>query len=1129
MYYERKLRDKRKIIWLLGLGLLFMMITLMHTDKIMAATSSGYAANGVQKNVTEYVPTGQNGENTTVGRYALNYTGNINVYSSPSLGNDDVSYCCQTLPGWPNSSMGTLYGDNNTTKVVKAYLIWETRKRYNQYDEKANHVRFIMRDGNGMNIYPDRVYVDDRSSQYVSGWEQSRPRIYCNVADVTNIVRSYGYGDYYVANIPVCRASDLWEQDTGGGGTPTGWQLIVVEENEDYPVRAVTLKAGSVYRFGNADWEGNTYGSTDAERATVTMGTELFNGLKTKEYGDVTGQVLFGSINASTSGNGMGVNLYTQQQIGAAKSLRSAGDTPREGGFYRGSDYFAQGHDLCSVLYEVSGLEQGASVFGVDITRVSWNTQLYIGAAVDIAFPEFESQQTTSISDGKVIVKGTIENTSVQDNTGIYDGVLTVTLDPNLTPDLSNYSIAVNGNAVSGVAVRQGTVTDADGTVHNTVTFSGGGISSCFGGDKIEYTIYCQISGSGMSRFDNRDQLDGYLRSAGVDTGHWIDKACTASSWCNALFRVELIAGNGIQSVSGAGDYTPGVSVAINAVVKNGYHWTGWTGTYETDTKQYIFVMPAQNVSMTANAQINHSTLKVDPNGGSWQGSATVQSFTEHYGTAKSIPDPVRTGYTFSGWVKSEPFNGSLNNAVYTFGTADRAVDVLTASWTANSYKLHFDPNDGREATPIDDMTITYDQEVVLPDATGLYIRYTLDGEDITQQVLDGTIVLDDAGRVVMMMDADTGLMMTPAGGVVNEDGSITNPDGSITNPDGSVADPEAAEMETSGQSTEALEEEATEAEASGKAVEEPKEETTEAEASSESMEVLEASGAEEDVDVQVAEAEEAEAPEEPEDPTADPVPDKKAYASVFMGWSLEDGRESFIPQWTAGTSIAVADLTNAAGVTDQSGAIITLYAVWDDCPWIVAENLYYTLTQAQSGYITDSEILSHATAYDREDGSPIEPGFHENGTSFSIPDYQASDFTQFRREGSCTENLTVVDSTGSTYCKQITVYVVDTTAVAVEPEGTTRFINEYYYNQPEANGGLAADSIWLTDPEYAAALQTAFANSRNGSAEEVYEFSHEDILAMKQFIDDNGFGNTRSDDALTRFYNQFMAPNKVE
>ena len=640
---------------------------------------------------------------------------------------------------------------------------------------------------------------------------------------------------------------------------------------------------------------------------------------------------------------------------------------------------------------------------------------------------------------------------------------------------------------------------DADGVTHRHITYSGIGYVI----NQIAASAECANNMAAAYYYNGELGVFLYTESdieTRSDTYHVTSDVAIVPENTHS---VTLSKGTGIQSVSGAGDYTPGVSVTINAMVKNGYHWTGWTGTYETDTKQYTFAMPAQNVSMTANAQINHSTLKVDPNGGSWQGSATVQSFTEHYGTAKSIPDPVRTGYTFSGWVKSEPFNGSLNNAVYTFGVADGATDVLTASWTANSYTLHFDPNDGKEQTPIDDITITYDQDVTLPDATGLYIRYTLDGEDITQQVLDGTIVLDDAGRVVMMMDADTGLMMTPAGGIVNEDGSIIQPDGS-------VAEPEETEADGSGESTEALEEEATEADASG-----------------ESMEVPEASGAEADIDVQVAE--ETEIPEESEDPTAEPVSDKKAYASVFMGWALEDGRESFIPQWTAGTSIAVADLTNAAGVTDQNGATITLYAVWDDCPWIVAENLYYTLTQAQSGYITDSEILSHATAYDREDGSPIAPGFHEDGTSFSIPDYQASDFTQFQREGSCTENLTVVDSAGSTYYKQITVYVVDTTAVAVKSEGTTRFINEHYYNQSEENGGLAADSIWLTDPEYAAALQTAFTNSRNGTAEEVYEFSHEDILAMKQFIDDNGFGNTESDDALTRFYDRFMAPNKVE
>ena len=727
MYSERKLRYDRSIIYKFYLCVLLVVSALLFSDKVMAETLAEHATNEVQKNVFKELPVGQSGENTTVGRYALNYTGNINVYSSPSSGNDDISYCSQTLSGWSNSSRATLHGDNSTTHIVRAYLIWETRKRYNKDDNNANHVSFLMRDARTRwNIYPDCVFADDRSSRYVSGWEQSRPRIYCNVADVTTIVKTYGYGDYYVANIPVCRASDLWEQDTGGGGTPTGWQLIVVEENASYPVRAVTLSVGSRFRFGDVDWEGDDYGFDPVSRATVTMQAELFDGLKTKEYGDVTGQILFGCIDAArVTENPKLISMFTQQARDSEKNVRNGGTVIE--GLYSDGSLFCQQTDMCSVLYNVSGLSYGATVFGVDVANVRWDTQLYIGAAVDIAFPEFESQQTTSISDGKVIVKGKIENTSAQDDTGLYDGELTVTLDPNLTPDLTNYSIAVNSNIVSSATVRQGTVTDADGTVHNTVIFSGGGISSWFKGDKIEYTIYCRISGSCMSRFDNRDQLDGYLKSAGVDTGHWIDKACIASSWCNALFRVDLIAGNGIQSVSGVRNYMSGAAVTIDAVVKNGYHWTGWTGTYETDRKQYAFAMPAQNVRMTANAQINHSILKVDPNGGTWQGSTAVQSFTEHYGTVKSIPYPVRTGYTFSGWVKSDPFNGSLNNAVYTFGAEDDATDVLTASWTANSYTLHFDPNDGKEQVPIDDITIIYDQNVTLPDVTGRYIRYTLD------------------------------------------------------------------------------------------------------------------------------------------------------------------------------------------------------------------------------------------------------------------------------------------------------------------------------------------------------------------------------------------------------------------
>ena len=544
--------------------------------------------------------------------------------------------------------------------------------------------------------------------------------------------------------------------------------------------------------------------------------------------------------------------------------------------------------------------------------------------------------------------------------------------------------------------------------------------------------------------------LNNVVYTFGADNG--VTDVLTAS-WTAKRYKVILQKGTGIQSVSGAGSYTVGQSVKIDAVPATGYHWKGWTGTYETDTKQYTFSMPMQDVSMTADAEINHSTLKVDPNGGTWNGSADVQSFTENYGVAKSIPDPVRPGYTFSGWVKSDGFHGSLNNAVYTFGAEDGAVDVLTASWTANSYTLHFDPNGGAEVTHIEDMVIQYDEEITLPDATAAYVKYTFDGQNVTQDVLSGAIRLESDG-------------------------------------DSEAADPEAPEDEADA----GMNEEATDTEAENEA----------------------------------DEAVEADPEPEAADNETDPEADQRAYASVNTGWVTEEEKENFDPVYLAGDQLTVAELVDCLGVTDQNGANITLYASWDDCPWIVAVNLYYTLSQAQQGFITDSEILSHATASDREDGSPIEPGFHENGTSFSIPDYQTADFTQFQHEGSCTENLTVVDSAGSMYYKQITVYVVDTAAVDVKPDGTTRFISEKYYEKSYEQGGFEDNSVWKTDSEYVAALRTAFDNLKNDTPIATYRINYETRQAINEYVDAHGFGNSREAGALQGLYESYLAPNRT-
>lgn len=204
--------------------------------------------------------------------------------------------------------------------------------------------------------------------------------------------------------------------------------------------------------------------------------------------------------------------------------------------------------------------------------------------------------------------------------------------------------------------------------------------------------------------------------------------------------------------------------------------------------------------------------------------------------------------------------------------------------------------------------------------------------------------------------------------------------------------------------------------------------------------------------------------------------------------------------------------------------AVANMYRVWDYGPLVEAYDLYYTLEQARSGYITEEELLSHATATDEEDGT-IEAGDHAKN-SFRVWDYASTDFTSFETDGSVTETYLATDSVGNITKRQITVYIVNTTPEKILPDATVRFISEKYYHAPESEGGLSENSVWITNPEYKEQLEIAFSNEKNATPQETYVFQHEDILNMQEFIKENGVCNEKSEDAKVRFYQQFMAPN---
>ena len=429
----------------------------------------------------------------------------------------------------------------------------------------------------------------------------------------------------------------------------------------------------------------------------------------------------------------------------------------------------------------------------------------------------------------------------------------------------------------------------------------------------------------------------------------------------------------------------------------------------------------------------------------------TIGAGPYRYGQSVTIDANVKEGYHWLNWTGNYTGGSSGDQTVDTkkFTFTMPSVDVtMTASAEANKYTIHFDPNGG--AGHIDDIETTYDTDVTLPDVwnadgTAAYVKYTLDGQNVTDGVISGAIPK---------------AMMAGYEEEETEDMEDTE-------------DPEDVEETEVTDDLDDLEEEDNE---ENKKAEEPK---------------------------------------------------KKVYTSVFMGWSLEDGKDTFIPQWKAG------DI--ARNLVAEDGGEITLYAVWDDCPWIQAQDLYYTLEQAQSGFITEEEILSHATATDREDGSPILPGTNpapsdpEVFTSFTIPDYQAEEFINLQHDFATSENLTVVDHVGNKYVKQIMVHVTDTTPVKVKPEGKTRFISEKYFNLDHEHGGLEENSIWMTDADYHSALQKAFDNLKNDTPEDEFLIPHETILEMKQYVQEHGIGNSKEPGALTEFYNRFMAPNKVE
>ena len=136
---------------------------------------------------------------------------------------------------------------------------------------------------------------------------------------------------------------------------------------------------------------------------------------------------------------------------------------------------------------------------------------------------------------------------------------------------------------------------------------------------------------------------------------------------------------------------------------RKGYTFKGWD-------KEIPKTMPAENMTVKAQWEINQYTITFDTNGGS-----EIAPITQNYGTKITTPaDPTRKGYTFKGWDKEIPKTMPAENM------------TVKAQWEINQYTITFDTNGGSEIAPI---TQNYGTKITTP-ADPTRKGYTFKGWD---------------------------------------------------------------------------------------------------------------------------------------------------------------------------------------------------------------------------------------------------------------------------------------------------------------------------------------------------------------------------------------------------------------
>ena len=383
----------------------------------------------------------------------------------------------------------------------------------------------------------------------------------------------------------------------------------------------------------------------------------------------------------------------------------------------------------------------------------------YISYSIDCTYEknsgveEFKngSRLSGDLRSQNVATGTTIDDILTKESVGVPIYVLTVKIDKT-TVNKAVTQVFNNGTAITGAGgtVNSSSTVSGDyymtsyelpcnANIVSTPTFNTGCVFSMWTdlNEKTGVSTNCKVTSDyvndktyayerSMPAYNMTLTLTGVLDEAVYTVHHWKQKTTGIASTHDDK-NYEL-AETETKKVQIGSKVTPAVKI-----------YTGFDSP-KTQTKavtadgkmviDYYYERHLYNVTLNAGTGIENTT-----GGGTYR-----------YGQNVMIDAAVKEGYHWLNWTGNYTGGSGGDQTVDTkkFTFTMPAGDVtMTANAEANRYTIHFDPNGG--AGHIDDIETTYDTDVTLPDVwnadgTAAYVKYTLDGQNVTEDVIAGVI-----------------------------------------------------------------------------------------------------------------------------------------------------------------------------------------------------------------------------------------------------------------------------------------------------------------------------------------------------------------------------------------------------